>query len=107
MLFLGFCTGRIDAEIPDVGVDVFAGHFYEGVFARFEALVYGVAEDAARGSPRLEVDVVGFVGLLAGDSDADVLDHTVAAFDLDAKEPEARLAVIGWRHEEYGLRGEE
>jgi len=34
-LFLGFCTGRIDAEIPDVGVDVFAGHFYEGVFARF------------------------------------------------------------------------
>src|ERR1700719_3711647 len=34
-LFLGFCAGRIDAEIPDVRVDLFADHFNEGVFARF------------------------------------------------------------------------
>src|SRR5712692_11122843 len=100
MLFLGFCTRRIDAEIPDVGVDFFADHFYERVFAGFEALVYSVAEDAARGRPGLEVEVLGVVGLIACDVDADVLHQPVAAFDLQAKKPEAWLALIGWAHEE-------
>jgi hypothetical protein len=35
-LFLGLRPGRIDAEIPGVGVDAIGGHFDEGVFARFE-----------------------------------------------------------------------
>jgi len=32
----GFYTWRIDAEIPDVGVDAFTGHFDKRVFAWFE-----------------------------------------------------------------------
>ncbi len=35
MLLLGFCPRRVDAEIPDVGVDFFADHFNERVFAWF------------------------------------------------------------------------
>jgi len=31
----------------------------------------------------------------------------VITFDLDAEEPETRLALVGWTHEEFGLRGDE
>ena len=45
-LLFGFCSRQVDAEIPDIAVDAFVGHFDEGVFAGLEALVNGVAEDA-------------------------------------------------------------
>ena len=72
-----------------------------------QALVDGVAKDAAGGSPRLKVDVIGVVGLIACDVNADIFDDSVVAFDLDTKKPEARLALVGWTHEEFGLRGDE
>ena len=84
-----------------------SGHFDEGVFAGFEALVDGVAEDAARRSPGLKIDVRRLVGLFARHVDTDVVEHPVAVFDLRAKEPEARLALIGGAHEEFGLRSRE
>jgi len=34
-------------------------------------------------------------------------DNPVVTFDLDAEEPETRLALVGWTHEEFGLRGDE
>jgi len=38
---------------------------------------------------------------------ADIFDHPVVALDLDTEKPETRLALVGWTHEEFGLRGDE
>src|ERR1700732_3448110 len=61
-LLLGLRAGGVDTEIPDVRVDAFVGHLYESVFAGFEALADGVAEDAAGGRPCLKIQVGGVVG---------------------------------------------
>src|SRR6202035_3964402 len=106
-LFLGFWSGRIDAEIPDVGAYFFAGHFDEGVFSRFQALIDGVAKNAAGRGPCLKVEVIGVVGLFARNLNADVFNNPATALDLNAEKPETRLAVIGRAHEELRLHGDE
>ena len=82
MLSFCFCPRRVNPKIPHVTADAFVGHFDEGILARLETLVNGVAEDSAGWSPGLNLDVGGIVFFFAREVDADAVNQSVATLDF-------------------------